>query len=49
MEVYFNVDVEEHWGSIILVVVLYILMAILLIEGILTFDFKIFVHSVLAL
>lgn len=49
MEIYFNVDVEYHPLSIALTIALYILMIILFIEGAISFDFKLFVHSVMAL
>jgi len=48
MEVYFNVSVEQVWGSILLTVLLYLIMFVILIDGIISFDFKLFVHSVIA-
>jgi len=49
MEIYFNNSVEMNEGSIFLTVVLYLIIAILFIEAVITFDFKIFTHTVMAL
>lgn len=39
MELYFNIETEYNGGSIFLTVLLYIIVAVLFIEAVLTFEF----------
>lgn len=49
VEVYFNIETEYNGGSIFLTVYLYTLMSVLFLEGLISFDFRLFLQVVFAL